>query len=88
MDRQSILSLTLIFCLVAAGVSSAHAQRSGDRPKIDTDGDGQISAEEFEQSPMSERVAFADVDANGDGVLTRDEIRRFMREKRGRRPQQ
>lgn len=88
MERKSILSLTLIVCLVAAGATSAQAQRSGDRPKIDTDGDGQITLEEFEQSPMSERVEFSTIDANGDGVLTRDEIRSFMREKRGQRSPQ
>lgn len=75
---RAILTV-LAFTVLAA---PAMAQR-GDRPKLDTDGDGYISPEEFSQSKLAERVEFSAIDTDGDELLSAEEIRSFMRE-RGR----
>jgi Ca2+-binding EF-hand superfamily protein len=82
--------------LFAAGSAQAQTSQSTDNQsqqrrqgpremhqRLDTDGDGKISREEWSRRPEG----FARMDKNGDGFLTPDEMRpgRFQRQGAGRR---
>jgi Ca2+-binding EF-hand superfamily protein len=69
---------TLLTVLCITGVSQAWAQPPGGPGgilRMDSDGDGQISREEF-QLPAERRGPrfFEDADADGDGNISRDEL--------------
>ena len=77
-----VLSSTGIFAQDGAG---RRPQRHGDRPTLedmDTDGDGNISLEEF-TTPQSERIAYAfdRLDSDGDGLLSREELESRRRDR-------
>lgn len=70
-----LASITLLGC-----ASPASAERGKSRPPIDTDGDGFVSQEEFSASRLSERADFSTIDADGDELLSADEIRSYINE--------
>lgn len=82
-ERKTGLPFSALAMLVLA--HPALAERGGERPTLDSDGDGYITPEEFSLSKLSERVEFSALDADGDNLLTKDEIRSYMREKHGDR---
>lgn len=49
--------------------------------KMDTDGDGSVSKDEFMAHAEKK---FAHKDKNGDGVITRDEMKRMKKDKEGK----
>jgi EF hand domain-containing protein len=91
MKRFSI-PVALIFLVLAAGLSAGQnrvaQERQGRHPnfdrllkRIDADGDGRISKEEWnKRSQLFDRI-----DQNHDGFLTRDETRTAMRERAEKR---
>ena len=75
--KQIISVLTTVLVVCALGISQVYAGHHGggkDKMKMmDTDGDGAVSKEEF-MSHKEQR--FLKKDANGDGVLTEDELKK------------
>ncbi len=79
MLKESITVLTVIAGLVA---TTAQARDGGDQPEarfalIDTNSDGQVTAEELTAQAASR---FAKADANSDGALTMDEMKAAAQE--------
>ena len=90
------MKTTIRLCTLAIACTAglSFAQGAGDRmaeyiKKIDTNGDGKISKEEFMANAKKEaEERFAKVDANGDGVIDESEIKAAaekVREAGGRR---
>ncbi|WP_457320156.1 EF-hand domain-containing protein [Stenotrophomonas sp. P5_B8] len=67
MRRFSCLALLL----AATGVQAQVADTGSYLQRMDTDGDGRVSVEEYVQWMM---YAFQRMDRNGDGVLSADEL--------------
>lgn len=79
MFKESITVLAVIAGLVA---TTAHARDGGDQrearfAQIDTNSDGQVTAEELTAQAVSR---FAKADANSDGALTMDEMKAAAQE--------
>ncbi len=75
--KQLITILTTVLVVSALAISYAYAGDHGgkkDKMKMmDTDGDGAVSKEEF---MAHKEQRFMKKDANGDGVLTEDEMKK------------
>lgn len=62
------------------GGGQGHGKRGGERFKqLDTDGDGRLSYQEFQRSPIAarssdSRAAFSKVDTSGNGYLEKNEL--------------
>ena len=82
MRAKSITAGMILATLVFAAPAMAEGR---DRPKLDTDGDGYVTPEEFSQSRLSERVDFSAIDADGDNLLSMDELKSYAQENRKRR---
>jgi Ca2+-binding EF-hand superfamily protein len=82
-------SMTAAATLLALTTTLAEAQPPGGGIlRMDSDGDGRISREEF--APPTQRRGrgpFAEADANGDGEITRDEMEAALTEGEERRRQ-
>lgn len=77
------LLLALVATLAATGLmaqTADRAQRPSALERLDTDGDGVVSRDEFERA----HDPFTRLDENGDGVLSEDELE-GMRRHRGHR---
>ncbi len=75
--KQLISVLSIVLIVSALGISHVNAGHHGDgkdkMKMMDTDGDGTVSKEEF-MSHKEQR--FMEKDANSDGVLTEDEMKK------------
>jgi len=87
MNTRSILS-TLTVIVISSSISAlAMAKDGGKRgerviDRLDADGDGQVSLEEFQPG---RRSPFGEADANDDGVITLEEIEERMMARHERR---
>lgn len=71
-DRRLKVCVAGVLLVVTAGLASAQVTRTSEYlERMDTDGDGRVSLAEY-QAWM--RYAFDQMDRNGDGVLTPDEL--------------
>jgi len=77
--------LILLFILLLSVPAEPQDRRRGDpwerMSRYDTNGDGEVSREEF-RGPAQ---IFDRMDANGDGVVTKQEVEERMRSRRGGR---
>ena len=81
---QTLLSLLVPAALLFAAPSDGtrpEGKRGAKMQRLDTDGSGTLSATEVEGTRIAEH--FAEIDANGDGELTRDEMRAAHEARRG-----
>lgn len=72
--RRLVRRFSCVALLMAAGMAQAQAQVADTGSylqRMDTDGDGRVSVEEYVQWMM---YAFERMDRNGDGVLSADEL--------------
>lgn len=79
-----LLALSITVALVAAGCAS---EQKRPPPRLDSDGDGYVSREEYTERAERYLGAFDDLDVDGDGRLSREELpaptRERGRERRG-----
>lgn len=86
----TLIAITAAFSLAAVSVQAEapakkdHRDRAAMHQKIDTNGDDKISVEEmveFRTKHLTESVKKADAD--GDGFLTKEEIRKSHKKRKG-----
>jgi len=84
---NQILSLLLPASLLFAGPSpdadGERGARHGKMPKLDADGSGTLSADEVEGTRLAEH--FSQIDTDGDGELTKQELKAGRKGRRGKR---
>ncbi|MFK7828290.1 MAG: EF-hand domain-containing protein [Congregibacter sp.] len=78
MNVRSSVTVTaglLATLMVSFGMTAAYAHRGGDILSLDSDGDGQVSIDEFRLAERGgKRAFFRRADADGDGVVSRDDV--------------
>lgn len=78
--KQSICVSSVILALLVATPALADKGRKHERfAKLDLDGDGQISKQEFNQHHDE---MFLKIDKNADGALSKDEMRAMIKDRR------
>ena len=86
-----VVAIAAVIGLNVASAAEEKKGKEGRRPqmdpeqafkKLDTNGDGKLSLEEWSKGPMAQRAEegkrkdiFAKIDANGDGGITLDELK-------------
>ena len=85
--KRNLLIVIAAFCVSGVAVQAADAPAEGQRrpgnpiiAALDANGDGTIDATEISNAP----AALRKLDKNGDGKLTREELRPGNREGQGR----
>ncbi len=80
---------TVLVALAVAAAAPAMAEKKGGKwPQLDLDGDGYISPEEFAGSRLSEFAEFSAIDTDDDNLLSKEELRAYMKENRNGRSRQ
>lgn len=84
---NQILSLLLPASLLFAGpgpdADGERGPRHGKMQKLDADGSGTLSADEVEGTRLAEH--FAEIDTDGDGELTKEELKAGHKGRKGKR---
>lgn len=84
MKVSVFISTTLLAALAAAPVLADKGGKHGRFAKLDLDGDGSVTKQEF---AMHHDAMFDKMDKNADGLLTKDEMRAMIKERRKGRHQ-
>jgi len=81
--RRTVLTGVIIAALSVASIADDNRRAPGGKlmDRLDVDGDGQLSAEEFTFPRDRKRGLVEQADADGDGKVTRDEFDAMLAER-------
>ena len=82
-----VLAVTTTVLFTLAGCASSKPEPRAHENRFDLDGDGYLTRDEYSASALSGVLEFDELDANGDGLLSRRELEfRAGTGSRGRSP--